>query len=115
MKTNGGPPEIDFANIIRPIEVVVEGSSREDLEIAMKKFKGLFNRERVIRQLKEKSYYEKPSIKKRRKRKEARERQLLAEARERMVKTGEWEKRQKKKARKKIQKEERKAESSGVF
>jgi ribosomal protein S21 len=103
------PPEIDYSKI-RPIEVVVEGSSREDFEHAFRKFKAIFQRERVVGQLKEKMAYEKPSEKKRRKRREARDRRLMALMRERMMKTGEWERRQKRKAQKRIKKEEKTAE-----
>lgn len=97
---------------VRPIEVVVEGSSREDFEYAFRKFKALFQRERVVGQVKEKAHYEKPSEKKRRKRRQAEERRLMTEMRERMMKTGEWDRRQKRKAQKRIRKDER---SAGVF
>lgn len=105
------PSEFDHSRV-RPIEVVVEGSSREDFEHALRKFKALFQRERVVGQLKERSSYEKPSEKKRRKRRQARERRLMLEMRERMIKSGEWEKRQKKKAQKQIRKMEKKPEVS---
>ncbi len=103
------PPEFDHSKV-HPIEVVVEGSSREDFEHAFRKFKALFQRERVVGQLKEKMAYEKPSEKKRRKRREARERRLMAEMRERLMKTGEWDRRQKRKAQKRIKREEKAAE-----
>lgn len=100
------PSDYDRSKI-RPIEVVVEGSSREDFEHAFRKFKALFQRERIVGQLKEKMSYEKPSEKKRRKRREARDRRLMAAMRERMMKTGEWDRRQKKRAQKRIRKEEK--------
>lgn len=103
------PAPVDF-NKFRPIEVVVEGSSREDFEHAFRKFKALFQRERVVGQLKEKMSYEKPSEKKRRKRREARDRRLMAAMRERMMKTGEWDRRQKQKAQGRIRREERTSE-----
>ena len=103
------PPGFDHSKV-HPIEVVVEGSSREDFEHAFRKFKALFQRERVVGQLKEKMAYEKPSEKKRRKRREARERRLMAEMRERLMKTGEWDRRQKRKAQKRIKREEKTAE-----
>lgn len=106
------PGLYDEKHKIRPIEVVVEGSSREDFEYASRKFKALFQRERIVGQLKQKSQYEKPSEKKRRKRREARDRKLMTEMRERMMKTGEWDRRQKRKAQSKIRKDER---SAGVF
>lgn len=109
INSNKGPQEFDFSRI-RPIEVVVEGSSREDFEHAFRKFKALFQRERIVGQLKERMYYEKPSAKKRRKRKEAKERMLLANMREQLMKTGEWDQQQKKRAQNKIKKDERRAE-----
>jgi small subunit ribosomal protein S21 len=105
------PKEFD-KSWVRPIEVVVEGSSREDFEYAARRFKTLFQRERVIGQLKERSAYEKPSIKKRRKSREAIARRLMAERRDQMMKSGEWDHSQKQKAQKRILKEEK---SAGVI
>jgi len=103
------PAPVDFSKF-HPIEVVVDGSSREDFEHAFRKFKALFQRERIVGQLKEKMSYEKPSEKKRRKRREARDRRLMTAMRERMMKTGEWDRRQKKKAQGHIKREERTSE-----
>jgi ribosomal protein S21 len=100
--------QFDFSKV-SPIQVVVEGPSREDFEIAQRKFKALFQRERIIGQLKERSQYEKPSMKKRRKAREAKERALQNELREKLLATGEWERRQQSKTRKKLQKQERHA------
>lgn len=105
------PKEFD-KSWVRPIEVVVEGSSREDFDYAARKFKALFQRERIVGQLKERASYEKPSAKKRRKAREALDRRLQAERREKMMKSGEWDRSQKQKAQKKIQREER---SAGVI
>ncbi len=105
------PPVFDSSKV-RPIEVVVEGSSREDFEYAFRKFKAMFQRERIVGQVKDRMSYEKPSEKKRRKQREARDRRLMAERRERMMKSGEWDRSQKQKAQKRIRKEER---SAGVF
>jgi small subunit ribosomal protein S21 len=105
------PPVFDRSKI-SPIEVVVEGSSREDFEHALRKFKTMFQRERIVGQLKERSFHEKPSEKKRRKRREAENRRLMTERRERMMKSGEWDVYMKKKVNKKISKEEK---SAGVF
>ena len=70
------------------------------IEDAAKKFKLLFQRERVVGQLKEKASYEKPSAKKRRKRREAHGRRLMAAMRERLMQSGEWDRRQKQKQQK---------------
>lgn len=107
------PKEFDRSRI-RPIEITVYGTSREDFEQAVRKFKALFQRERIVGKLKERSSYEKPSEKRRRKRREARERRLMTEMRERMMKTGEWDRRQKKKDMFKIRKEEKSAEVRNV-
>lgn len=94
-----GPPPV-----ISPIEVKIDSpGDRASFENAVKKFKALFQRERIVGQLKERSAYEKPSVKKRRKKRQAYERKLLTEARERMMASGEWEKRQKRKAKRRQQ------------
>jgi len=97
-------------NWVRPIEVTVEGSSREDFEYAFRKFKALFQRERVVGQIKERMAFEKPSMKKRRKRREAVDRRVMTQIRENMVKTGEWDKRQKAKSQKQIRRDEKRSE-----
>ena len=51
-------------------------------EDAFRRFKSMFQREGILGILKEKMAYEKPSEKKRRKRREAKERKMLAEFRE---------------------------------
>jgi small subunit ribosomal protein S21 len=105
-----GPAEFDMSRI-HPLEVVVEGSSREDFEIAVRKFKSLFQKERIVGQIKEKMAYEKPSVKKRRKKIEAIERRRIADTRERMMQTGEWDRRQKRKEQVKIEKAEKRTRS----
>lgn len=91
---------------VRPIEVVIEGPDRSHFEDAARKFKVLFQRERVVGQLKEKMAYEKPSEKKRRKRREAQGRRLMAAMRERLIQSGEWDRRQKQKQQKRQRKNE---------
>ena len=100
------PRELD-KDKFHPLEVYVDGSSREDLEYALKKFKKIFNAEGILRTLKEKSEFEKPSDKKRRKIREAKNRVFLADLKEKMIKSGALDARQKKKAEKSIRKEER--------
>jgi ribosomal protein S21 len=97
-------------NSIRPIEVKVEGSSREDFEYAYRKFKALFQRERVVGQIKERMAFEKPSAKKRRKAREAVDRRVMTQIRENMVKTGEWDRRQKARAQTQIRRDEKRSE-----
>jgi small subunit ribosomal protein S21 len=107
-KIMSGATYFDFNNV-RPIEVEVRSGSREDFENALRYFRKLFNNERIIGQLKENRHYEKPSERKRRKAREARERRLQTEYRDRMMASGEWEKRQQKKFKEKLQKEESRA------
>lgn len=108
-KKEGCAPAAWDPTWVRPIEVVVEGPSREDFEHASRKFKALFQRERVVGQLKEKSSFEKPSARKRRKKREAIERAFLDNLRQEMIKTGEWDKRQRQKAARNIKKAEKNA------
>lgn len=83
-KFNNSKPETVTVKFV-PLEVEVDG----DLEKALRKFKILFQRDRVIGQLKERRFYEKPSEKKRRKRREAYGRRLKDE----MMRSGEWDSR----------------------
>ena len=92
--------------IVRPLEVRVEGTSNDDFQDAYRKFKALFQRERVVGQLKKRMSYEKPSEKKRRKRREAHGRRLMTAMRERMMQSGEWDRRQKQKQAKKQRKQQ---------
>jgi small subunit ribosomal protein S21 len=105
VKSNTGPEPVDFSRFT-PIQVVVEGNSREDFDYAVRKFKSVFQRERIAGQLKEREHFEKPGEKRRRKQREATERRLMTEYRERLVQTGEWERRQQKKVRENLQKKE---------
>ena len=98
-KVMGPPPTFS------PIEVKVENpGDRASFEKAMKNFRVSFQREGVVGELKDRLAYEKPSVKKRRKKRQAYERKLLAESRERMMASGEWDKRQKRKAKRRQQK-----------
>jgi small subunit ribosomal protein S21 len=92
----------DYLSKFQPIQVKVDGS----FEDAFRRFKQMFQKEGVLGILKEKSRYEKPSEKKRRKTREAEERRFLLENRERLMKSGEWEKRQKQKQAKRQKKTE---------
>jgi len=87
---------------VEPLQIVVTGS----FEQALRDFKGLVQHERIIGLYKERQSYEKPSEKKRRKKREAAERKRLAEMRERMMASGEWDRRQKAKQKKRQRKTE---------
>lgn len=99
------------APTIEPLQVVVERGNFED---AFRRFKALAQKERIVGQIKEKETYEKPSEKKRRKKREAYERKLMMEARERMIRTGEWDKIQKRKASKRQEKMNNKSKSGDI-
>lgn len=65
--------------IFKPIEVTVRGDSKESFESAVRIFKALVQKEKVLSLYKEKQSYEKPSVKRRRKRKEAEEKRFIAD------------------------------------
>lgn len=97
---------------LSPIEVKVRGGKFDE---AFREFKLIFQKERILSQIKEKQQYEKPSEKKRRKRKQAHERRLAEESIKKMIHTGEWERKQKRRQIKREQKiMERKDKMSGL-
>lgn len=96
---------------LSPLQVTVENGNFED---AFRRFKALAQKERIVGQFKERQFYEKPSEKKRRKQRQSRERNLMLEARERMMRSGEWDKIQKRKADKRLQKVEKKREGGDI-
>ncbi len=74
---------------LKPLQVEVTGSFEE----AVRRFKSLVQKEKILSKYKEKQVYEKPSDKKRREAREAKERAYLLKQREQMIQSGEWEKR----------------------
>jgi ribosomal protein S21 len=106
-QTLAGPPDVDLH--FRPLEFQVEGSNRDDFEYSMKKFKVIFQKEGVLGFLKAKVGFEKPSDKKRRKIRDAENRRRIDAERERLIASGEWDKIQKDKIARKMQKEDKKA------
>ena len=82
---------------ISPLQIRLRGDSKEDFESAFRAFKQLVQKEKIISQYKETQSYEKPSDKKRRKRKESHERRLAMAAKQRLMASGEWDKRLRKK------------------
>jgi len=85
----------DYLNKFKPLQVIVRNP--DDFEQSAKAFKNLVQREGVIAEYKERQQYEKPSVKKRRKAREATEKRLAYEYKMRLVQSGEWGKRMKKK------------------
>ena len=86
-----------------------------DFEEAFRRFKSMVQNDGILIQYKMRQTYEKPSEKKRRKRREAEERRLLAASREVQIISGEWERKQKKRETKRLQKmEQRRKQNSSV-
>lgn len=85
---------------LKPLQVEVTGS----FEDAARRFKSLVQKEKILSKYKEKQSYEKPSDRKRRKIREAQERNYALQQREQLIQSGEWEKRYIKKQKKKQEK-----------
>ncbi len=90
----------DVLDYFKPLQVEV----RDSFEDAVRRFKSEVQKEKIINMVKERRFYEKPSVLKKRKKREADKRKFLAELREKQMQSGEWEKIQKRKEKKKNQK-----------
>jgi|HubBroStandDraft_6_1064221.scaffolds.fasta_scaffold645091_2 ribosomal protein S21 len=93
------PREMDYS-YFSPVEVKVYNN----FEKAFKIFRTLVQSERIVAKLKEKSGYEKPSVKKRRKHNETMQRLFEEEVKQKKILSGEFEK---EKAKKQAKKEKR--------
>lgn len=93
------PKEIE-ADYFKPLQVQVFGN----FEKAMKSFRSLVQSEKILSDFKEKSRYEKPSDKKRRKKAEAIQRAYEEEMKMKKILSGEYEK---EKAKKQLRKEQK--------
>jgi small subunit ribosomal protein S21 len=91
--------------VIKPLEVVVKNNNFEQ---AFRLFKSLVQKEGVVVEYKRRMKFEKTADKKKRKQREAKNRKLLADLREKQMASGEWEKIQKRKDQKKQKKMEMK-------
>jgi small subunit ribosomal protein S21 len=80
----------------------------DNVDEAIRRFKQMVQKEGILLKLKEKSRYEKPSVKKRRKKREAIANRFLADLRERQMLSGEWDAKQKRKEQKRIEKNQKK-------
>lgn len=96
------PREMDFS-YFAPIEVKVFNN----FEKAFKIFRTLVQSERILSLFKEKQSYEKPSIKRRRKKNEAMKRTAEAEMKMEKIRSGEYDK---EKAKKQLKKEKKRKE-----
>lgn len=83
-------PDDSYLSKFKPLQVEVRGSSSEDFEHAHRAFKSLVQKEKVISLYKERQFYEKPSDRKRRKKREAFEKRLSMERKTQLIKAGEW-------------------------
>lgn len=88
---NSTNPGESYLNYFKPLEVIVKNYN-DDFDSAHKAFKALVQREKVISLYKEHQRYEKPSDKKRRKRKEAQEKRLAMAHKAKLIESGEWNK-----------------------
>ena len=84
----------------KPLEIKVTGNFEE----ASRRFKTLVQAEGIIAEFKQRQTYEKPTEKKRRKRREAKEHRMMLAAREKMIASGEWDRKQKRKEQKRLEK-----------
>ena len=87
------PPYEEYSEDFSPLQVEVTHS----LENAIRNFKSAVQRSKILAEYKERQSYEKPSAKKRRKKRERVERARLNAIREKLIASGEWDRRQKKK------------------
>lgn len=72
-KNTVGPTSDEYLSTFSPIEVKVSANGR--VEDAIRRFRAIVTKERIMSDLKEHQSYEKPSMRKRRKRREAQARQ----------------------------------------
>jgi small subunit ribosomal protein S21 len=93
-----------YLNKFKPLQVIVRNP--EDIERAARDFKNLVNRDGILNDYKEHQKYEKPSVKKRRKKREATEKRLAYEYKMKLIASGEWGKRQQKKKERKEKKDQ---------
>lgn len=87
--------------IFRPLEVEVKDGGFED---ASRRFKTLVQKDGILNDFRQRQEFEKPSEKRRRKEREAAERNFIERRREEQMLSGEWDKIQKRKEEKKKQK-----------
>lgn len=106
-KVTAPPPYEDYSDHFSPLQVEVG-----HFEESMRRFKTLV--QKTLSEFKDRQSYEKPSDKKRRKKRETAERRRIANMREKMMVTGEWDRRQKQKDKKredKVSRYKREAEN----
>lgn len=93
LKNASGFRPLEFSHF-EPLQVIVRNGRFDE---SCKIFKSIVQKEKVLNLFNEKSRYEKPSVKKRRKSAEAQQRKLAAENKQKLIESGEWQKRKDKK------------------
>lgn len=94
-----------------PLEVKVYGNN---FDRAFKAFRAIVQKERILSLYKQKQSYEKPSVKKKRKRNEMAQKRLEAEMKQQKINSGEFEKEFKRKQKLKEQKKKLRDGRQGV-
>jgi len=117
INTTDGPTKFEDLEPFRPLEVKVRSGNHPDeinrnFDDAVKRFKSLIQKSQILSLYKEKQSYEKPSDKKRRKRREAEERKRVNALREKQIASGEWDKKQKRKEKKRMLRKEQQSNQS---
>lgn len=80
-----------YLDDFHPLEVKVYGN---DSEGAARRFKMLIQKEQILIEYKARQSFEKPSVRKRRKKQEAVKQRVIVELREKQILSGEFERRQ---------------------
>jgi ribosomal protein S21 len=109
IKSNSGPQEIE-EGYFKPLEVKIYNN----FERGFKSFRSLVQADGILATYKEKQSYEKPSVKRRRKKNEAIRRIFENDMKQKKILSGEWEKERVKKdaakAKRRKERQDRKSE-----
>jgi ribosomal protein S21 len=105
-----GPPEMDW-DYFKPLEVKITNNFERGFKI----FRSLVQADKILSTYKEKQSYEKPSVKRRRKKNEAIRRIFEEDIKQKKILSGEWEKERVKKdaakAKRRKERNDRRAEN----
>lgn len=97
--TKSGFCPVDLSSF-RPLQVVVDPGRFEE---SCKIFKSIVQKDKILTLFKEKQSFEKPSVKKRRKSREAAQRKFVSEIKQKAYDSGELEKKKQLKRSKKVE------------
>ena len=101
----------EYSDHFSPLEISV-GSNFED---SIRRFKSLVQKSQILSDYKDRQAYEKPSERKRRKRREAKERRRLMTLKEKQMANGEWDRKQEAREQKKRERYQRRGSSEGMY